>query len=330
MTTDPLEIIKFDFLYRKSSDCIKRALHRKSTEGPYFSDSSRLDLFGQEATVNIKEYQLWAAIALELLGKAALARHHPCFVVDPRGSDSILAAAGIGLRHDGTRIKMEGIRTISATEVYKRLRNFIPDYGDDAYSLCLTTAANRNAEIHTAAITFFSLEPSWEEKYWNTCKIILSHIEYSFNDWLGEENAAEALHVIEEASKARAKKKSDVAVQIAMAGKNFNKLSEAVRNAIVNKLENIDLITESNSIMGPHEKVWEVTCPACGNRSFMAGHETILSIVTTTDLVDGERRRVKDSGRIFAPSVFKCIACDLKLTDSDEIRFANMYKTYQD
>lgn len=33
---------------------------------------------------DLEEYQLWASLALELLGKAALAHRHPCLVVDPR------------------------------------------------------------------------------------------------------------------------------------------------------------------------------------------------------------------------------------------------------
>lgn len=334
MTIDPLEIIKFDFLYRKSSDSIKRALHRKSTEGPHWPDRTHLDIFGEAASVNTKEYQLWAAIALELLGKTALAKQHPCFVVDPRGPDSMLAAAGIGSRLDGTRIRMEGIKTISAAEVYQRLKGLVPRYDDDARNFCLAIAASRNAELHTAASPLFDLEPrlgpGWEETYWNTCKIILSHIGHSLGEWLGEENATEALRVIEEASKARKKKQGDIAVRIEMARREFNKHSKEHCTAVANRLKDIDLSTASRDFDDSSEKVWEVTCPACGNRSFMAGHETIHSIITTTNLVDGERRRVRDSGRVFAPSVFICAACDLKLTDSDEIRLADMYKTYQD
>ena len=334
MTIDPLEIIKFDFLYRKSSDSIKRALHRRGTEDPQPGESSLRDLFGEEVSVNTKEYQLWAAIALELLGKAALAKQHPCFLVDPRGPDSMLAAAGIGSRIDGTRIRMEGIKTISATEVYQRLKGLVPRYDDDTRNFCLAIAASRNAELHTAASPIFVLEPrlgpGWEETYWNTSKIILSHIGRSLGEWLGEENATEALRAINEASKARDKRKADIAIRIEMARQGFNELSDATRSAIKNKIKDIDLSTASRNFDDSNEKVWEVTCPACGNRSFMAGHETILSIKTSAELVDGESGQVRGSGRVFAPSVFICAACDLKLSDSDEIRFAGMYKTYQE
>lgn len=330
MTTDPLNMIKFDFLYSKSLDCIRRALHRKSTEGPHPSDRYLLDLLGEKRETNLREYQLWAAIALELLGKAALAYHHPCFLVDPRGRDSILAAAGISSRPDGESINMEGIKTISATEVYKRLKDLIPEYDDSAFSLCLSTAANRNAELHTAASPLFCLEPDWEERYWSTCKIILSHIEHSLDEWLGEENAAKALQVIDEASKAREKRRSEVAIRISTAKQEFNKLNETSRRTIENGLHNIDLNTVRKKFTRTYARVWEVVCPSCENRSFVAGNETASSMMATTDVVDGEIIRVKDFGRVFAPQEFICIACDLRLSSGDEIRFADMYETHHE
>lgn len=334
MTTDPLNIIKFDFLYSKSSDCIKLALHRRSTESPHPGERGLRDLFGQEKAVNHTEYQLWASIAMELLGKAALAKQHPCFVVDPSGPDSMLAAAGLGSRLDGTSIRMDGIKTISATEVYRRLKGLIPGYNEDAQHFCLAIAASRNAELHTAASPTFHLEPrlgpDWEGKYWNTCKIILSHIEHSLDEWLGEENEAKASRVIEEASKAREKKLATVAVRVEMARQEYNKLNKTRRSEIENELNSIDLNTAPNRFTRTYEKVWEVICPSCENRSFMAGIETASSFMETTDVVDGKIIRVKESGRAFAPYEFICPTCDLKLSDTDEIRFAGMYKTYQD
>ena len=334
MTMDPLNIIKFDFLYSKSSDCIKLALHRRSTESPHPGERGLRDLFGQEKAVNHTEYQLWAAIAMELLGKAAIAKQHPCFVVDPSGPDSMLAAAGLGSRLDGTSIKMDGIKTISAKEVYRRLKGLVPGYDEDAHDFCSAIAACRNAELHTAASPTFHLEPGlgldWEGKYWNTCEIILSHIGYSFDNWLGEENAAEAFRMIDDASKVREEKKAEVTIRIAMAREKFNELEEARRVTIKNEVNNIDLNTVPNRFTRTYEKVWEVICPSCENRSFMAGIETALSFMETTDVVDGEIIPVKHFGRVFAPYEFVCPACDLKLSDTDEIRFANMYKTYQE
>lgn len=68
--------INGDALHAKSKVYISRALARKALN-------------------DLDEYQLWASLALELLGKAALAQKHPSLVVDPNHSASLFVAAGI-------------------------------------------------------------------------------------------------------------------------------------------------------------------------------------------------------------------------------------------
>ena len=330
MTENPLYAINSDLLYSKSSDCIKRALHRKGTEDS--SKSADLDraLFSERPFVNHTEYQLWASIALELLGKAALAKHHPCLVVDPRRLDSMLAAAGIDSKADGTSIKMGEVRTLSAREVYKRLKSIIPEYDDDAYDLCITTAENRNAELHSAASPFSRMEPDWEERYWRACEIILRYIERTFVQWFGDTNAEEALRMIEEAKDTRSRKQEEVAIKVRGAKQDFDKLGDTERAEISIKIKNMDLRTVLKDFSKTYEMAWEVSCPSCESRSFMAGNETVSSFMETTVVVDGEFRRVKNFGRTFAPSEFICAACGLRLADSDEIRSARMFETHQE
>ena len=60
---------------------------------------------------DLDEYQLWASLALELLGKAALAKIHPSLVVDPTHFKSLFAASGIIVSTD--------VKTINAATLYK-------------------------------------------------------------------------------------------------------------------------------------------------------------------------------------------------------------------
>lgn len=330
MTHDPINAINSDFLYSKSSDCIKRALHGRGTEDPSLSGDLGRRLFGERPSANLTEYQLWASIALELLGKAALARHHPCLVVDLRRQDSILAAVGISSRPNGESIKIEMIKTISAKEVYARLRAIIPDYDDDAYEICATTAEDRNAELHSAASPFSPMKPDWEERYWRACEIILNDIDRTFIQWFGGTNADEALQLIEEAKDARKRKQDEVAVKIDRARQNFSKLSDVDRIRIAEEIRGKDLRTILKDFSKTYEMAWEVSCPSCEGRSFMAGNETVSSIMEATDVIDGQIRRVKNFGRVFAPSEFICTTCGLKLADSDEIRSARMFETHQE
>ena len=330
MTHNPLDTIKFDFLYNKSSDCIKRALHRRGTGDPSLSAGLNRRLFGEKPFENFTEYQLWASIALELLGKAALAYHHPCLVVDTRSPDSIFAAAGISSKTDGTNIKIEEIRTLSASEVYKRLKSIVPGYNEDEYDLCVTTAGGRNAELHSAASPFNHMKPDWEERYWRTSEIILGHIGRTFTQWFGQSNAEEAFKVIEEAKDARKKKQDEVAAKIERARRNFSELGDVERSQIIEKIRNKNLQNVMKYFSKTYEMAWEVSCPSCKNISFMAGKETVSSIMDSTELVDGKLRRVGNFGRVFAPHEFTCPACNLKLADSDEIRSARMFETHKE
>jgi hypothetical protein len=83
--------ISGEALHAKSKVYIGRALARKG--------SSDLD-----------EYRLWASLALELLGKAALARKHPSLVVDPTHWQSMFVAAGINVTTDVKTITAAGRR----------------------------------------------------------------------------------------------------------------------------------------------------------------------------------------------------------------------------
>lgn len=330
MTHNPLDTIKFDFLYNKSSDCITRALHRRGTGDPSLSADISRRLFGEKPLENLTEYQLWASIALELLGKAALAYHHPCLVVDTRSAESIFAAAGISSKADGTNIKIEEIRTLSASEVYKRLKSIVPSYNEDAYDLCITTAGGRNAELHSAASPFNRMKPDWEERYWRTSEIILDHIGRTFTQWFGQSNAKEALMVIEEAKDTRRKKQDEVAAKIERARQSFKEPKDFKRSQISEKIMDKDLQNVMKYFSKTYEMAWEVSCPSCENISFMAGKETVSSIMDSTELVDGKLRRVGNFCRVFAPHEFTCPSCNLKLADSDEIRSARMFETHRE
>jgi hypothetical protein len=73
-TTNPA--LQRDALYSKSQVYIRRGLRA-------------------QADNDTEEYQLWASLALELLGKAALSKVHPALIADPHTTSrfSLLVAA---------------------------------------------------------------------------------------------------------------------------------------------------------------------------------------------------------------------------------------------
>lgn len=87
-TTNPA--LDRDALYAKSQVYIRRGLRA-------------------QADKDTEEYQLWASLALELLGKAALAKVHPALVADPTHYQSLFAACG---RQLSPEIKTIGAKTL--------------------------------------------------------------------------------------------------------------------------------------------------------------------------------------------------------------------------
>lgn len=69
--------------------------------------------FKAQSDGDTEEYQLWASLALELLGKAALAKVHPALVADPMHYQSLFAACGRQVSPD--------VKTITAKTLFERL-----------------------------------------------------------------------------------------------------------------------------------------------------------------------------------------------------------------
>ena len=132
--------INGDALHAKSKVYIGRAMTRK-TEG------------------DLDEYQLWASLALELLGKAALAQKHPSLVVDPNHWQSMFVAAGVNVTTD--------VKTITAKTLFERLVHLVPRFDKTIQKFCQDIAERRNAELHSADLPFKTMKlDAWEARYW--------------------------------------------------------------------------------------------------------------------------------------------------------------------
>ena len=75
---------------------------------------------------------LLSSFALELLGKAALAKIHPALIADPRGEgEAILYAFGVDTNDP---------KTIMANTVFKRVGKLVPGFTIEDQSSCLALA----------------------------------------------------------------------------------------------------------------------------------------------------------------------------------------------
>jgi len=124
-TTNPA--LERDALYAKSQLYIRRGLRA-------------------QADNDTEEYQLWASLALELLGKAALAKVHPALVADPLHYQSLFAACGRQLSPD--------IKTITAKTLFERLSHIDKSFDSRHQKFCEQMAIRRNSELHSGESPF--------------------------------------------------------------------------------------------------------------------------------------------------------------------------------
>jgi hypothetical protein len=108
---------------------------------------------------DLDEYQLWASLALELLGKSALAKVHPTLIADPTHFQSLFAACGVHLSPD--------VKTISAKTLFERLSHLIRDFDTRTHKICEQMATRRNADLHSGEAPFAAMSPeAWEKGFW--------------------------------------------------------------------------------------------------------------------------------------------------------------------
>ena len=128
------------------------------------------------------EQALWASAALELLGKAALARASPLLIAEPTEEGvNILIATGL---IEGTA----KFTSVSASTIFKRCqRAFRPFSAADAMKF----ADARNEYLHGSTIGFMTLPPqAWWPRYWALASILVTAQDREIEELVGPDRVA--------------------------------------------------------------------------------------------------------------------------------------------
>ncbi|MER8855618.1 hypothetical protein NKH94_29230 [Mesorhizobium australicum] len=297
MPNDVFIAINGDALHAKSKVYISRALTRKG--------AGELD-----------EYQLWASLALELLGKAALARKHPSLVVDPTHWQSMFVAAGINVTTD--------VKTISAKTLFERLAHLVPRFDKTIQKFCQEIAERRNTELHSADLPFRTMRlDAWEARYWHACDTILHQMGASLEQWLGAVDAKSPRQLLDEAAQAL---KSAVKLRVEAAKEQFEALKKAERERLAVDAMLRQPRHQAELFKDSYDEIWAESCPACKCRAFITGEQTGEDISEEQD--EGVIWEIVD--REFVGEEFRCPTCDLTLTGSTEIEAAGLDDIYED
>jgi hypothetical protein len=261
------------------------------------------------------EYQLWASLALELLGKAGLAKIHPSLVVDPTHSESLFAASGVIISAD--------MRTITAATLYKRLTHLSKHFDTKVKAFCDAISIRRNAELHSGELPFHQMVPeAWEGHYWQAAEIIAGLSNISLEEWIGVDNARAPKELVNAATNAtiEAAKK-----RVEQAREHFLERPKKLRE------EALSLSRTKHDYHYPKlfkllsQKDWEVECPACTGRAFLAGMEFGEEIVEPTAGDGGWEEQVE---KYYGAEEFRCPTCDLHLDSRQEIEAASIDADY--
>ncbi|WP_198961992.1 hypothetical protein [Pseudonocardia sp. MH-G8] len=128
---------------------------------------------------SFEEQALWASLALELLGKAALARTSPVLIAEPNEEGvNLLMATGL-VDADSRFI------SVRAATIYKRCgRAFKPFNSAEA----LRITAARNEYLHGGGIGFTGLPPEiWWARFWAQAAILVNACDSDIDDFVGSE-----------------------------------------------------------------------------------------------------------------------------------------------
>lgn len=298
MTTKPTgTTFDADALWAKSKAFMERALQARDLQD---------DL----------AFNLWSAVALELIGKSALARFSPALVADPNDYGSLFFACGGKEPADK--------KSIQAKTVFERLTQLIPSFDEHMKKLCTGIASRRNAEIHSGESPMAGLDQrAWVPMFWKCAVVIITGQGRSLVDWIGAAEAQRVTAVLADASKLL---EHTVRARIDRMRRDYD------RRLPPSSVERGDAQTRAAARSAPQrimieaDDVEEHDCPACQSKGWLLGYES-------SEEVDGPHIEGDDDGGAYAYEIvttrysvdgFRCGECNLSLDGRAELDVAGL------
>lgn len=262
-----------------------------------------------------EEFQFWAAVAMELLAKATLAKRHAALVADPSDLTSLLVACG---QSNSTEYK-----TIVAKTVYDRAKHLIAHFDEPTWRFCMGLAKDRNGELHSALMPFAAKDRAhWQSKYWACSKLLLEAQALSLVDYLGAVEAEHAEKIIADASEALS---AAVRGRIQRHAQRFTR-----EHATANEIEETRKFARAAVTLRKTDAAYEaVECPACECTGLLSGDHSEDVVIDEEQPYEYSRNWLEDREGDFEPYLrwvreiysaeeFRCVACGLHLYGVDD------------
>lgn len=138
-------------------------------------------------------FPFFAAIALEFVARATLAKVHPVLLAEPKEGENILYAFGFQKRPLYTPI------SIPTKLVLERCEVIVPNFTESEKVFCKEITVKRNEELHSGNLGFDNFPTKiWLSKYYRTLKILLEFQNKTLSDLLQKNEAEAAREMIAE------------------------------------------------------------------------------------------------------------------------------------
>lgn len=258
------------------------------------------------------EQALWASLALELLGKSALAKISPLLIAEPtEEGKNILAAMGIG-EGDGK------FTTVSASTVFKRCKRAFPTFN----LVHATDIANaRNEYLHGAGVGFGGLTPDkWWQRFWSSASTLITGQDKTIDQLVGyyrEKIVDEYLKQNQQYMNHRLESLRNRAQQRFLQ-KSRGDLPERLQRAWKTERQLALGLDYSDS----------ATCPACGNLGLLEAEE--VQNERSDGYFDPQTGEHESWGVADAlPEYFSCAACQLVLDEHELLTLAGLDESFE-
>jgi hypothetical protein len=259
---------------------------------------NKTKLFVARATTEEREgplFPFWSILALELLGRSALAAVHPALLADPEGRH-LLYAFGFG--------QPERPRSVPAATVFRRCAVVIEDFTEADAKGTLALIALRNEELHSGNSAFATLPTSaWLADYYRLCQVLLRSFDRDLEDLFGDDEAAAAQTMVDAAAE---ELESEVNELVATRRRAFAEL-EAGEAAVLGEQateQALTLFQRTQFVTGQAGKL--IPCPACDTPAWLTGE-----LVRSGHPRAGEDAIITEVVKL--PTRLQCFACELDL-----------------
>lgn len=258
---------------------------------------------------DFEERAFWAAAALELLAKAALARVSPLLIIPPDAEGkNVLAALGV-IVYDGSPIE-----TVPAKALWARSERAFRPFAQKEASLI---SAGRNEYVHGSGTGLPNMpETVWWGRYWNLASILVVALDQDLEAFVGSSRLSQVEGYLQ-GHKAHIKEHVD-----SLLARSQQRLTQRDNPAIAAGLR--DELARAQDLTASLMYEYPQDCPACDAIGLLEGEESGNREV---DWGDDPWSTPISTVEVYA-DYFSCPNCRLVLNRAELIEQAGLPATF--